>query len=216
MKRALKQFGYKLRVSMTAIVVSFDPVRQVVSVQPSVREVMLNNAVPTVETLPILDDVPIVLPMAGGMSLTLPIAPGDECDLVFNDMAFDEWWQSGGVQNQPDGVKFRHDIGDAKAHFGMRSQPRVLENYSTASMQLRTDDGLTVIDVAQGVLTLTAAQVSIVSAAIALGPSGGSAQGLVTKAWFDWFTTYVLPHITLPPGTPAPPTNAVTMAVQGD
>jgi hypothetical protein len=112
------------------------------------------KAVPTQVTLPILDDVPIVLPMGGGFSLTFPIKPGDECDLVFSDMAFDLWWQSGGVQKQPDGKLYRHDIGDAKAHFGLRNQTRVLSNYSTTSAQLRSDDGTVTIDLSLAEINL--------------------------------------------------------------
>ncbi|MGI8770932.1 MAG: Gp138 family membrane-puncturing spike protein [Acidobacteriaceae bacterium] len=38
--------------------------------------------------MPILADVPIFLPSAGGFTLTMPIMPGDECEVVFSDMDF--------------------------------------------------------------------------------------------------------------------------------
>ncbi len=123
--QALHQFECDLRVAIPCIVVAnqdglpFNVELQTVSVQPAIQEVILNNAVRTPTTLPILDDVPFCVPRAGGWSLTLPIAVGDECLVVFQDMAIDNWWQSGGVQPQPDGKLYRHDIGDAIAIFGI-------------------------------------------------------------------------------------------------
>jgi hypothetical protein len=61
-------------------------------------------------------------------------------------MAFDLWWQKGGVNQQPGGPIFRHAIGDAMAEFGPRSQPNPIPNYSTTSAQLRSVDGTVIID----------------------------------------------------------------------
>jgi len=159
--QALHQFECDLRCHMPAIVVpnqqgdAFNPDAMTVSVQPAIMERIRINAVPTPTALPILDDVPIKIPTGGGWSLTLPIAIGDECELSFQDMAFDQWWQSGGLQNQPDGKLYRHDIGDAFAEFGVRSVPRVIPNYSTSSAQLRSDNGTVVIDLALAGITIT-------------------------------------------------------------
>lgn len=158
--QALHQFECDLRVAIPCIVVAnlnglpFDPDLQTVSVQPAIQEVILKDALRTPTTLPILDDVPFIIPRAGGFSLTLPIAIGDECLVVFQDMAIDNWWQSGGVQPQPDGKLYRHDIGDAIAIFGVTNKKRALPNYSTLSAQLRSDDGTLIYDVGQTQLTL--------------------------------------------------------------
>src|ERR1700689_2084408 len=159
---ALHQFECDLRVAIPGIVVAnqngdpFNAELQTVSVQPAVQEVLRQNAIPTLTTLPILDDVPFAFPNAGGWSLTFPIAIGDECLIVFADMAMDIWWQNGGIQKQPDGALYRHDIGDGIAIFGLRSNPRALPNYSTVSAQLRSDDGSVVIDLAETGITMTA------------------------------------------------------------
>ena len=203
---ALKQMGCELRVSMPAIVVSFDAGRQVVSVQPAIQEVMRVAAVPTLTTLPILDDVPIGLPCGGGYSLTFPIQPGDECDLVFSDMAFDHWWQSGGVQKQPDGVLYRHDIGDAKAWFGLRNQTRLIPNYSTSSAQLRSDSGNVSIELNADGIAITAPNVHISSPATTADNGGGDAAPVVNMAWLTWFLTNVVPYLAAHGYTgPAPP-----------
>ena len=158
---ALHQFECDFRCHIPAKVVAnqdgnaFNPQKMTVSVQPTIQEVIRRGAVPTITTLPILDDVPIKIPTGGGWSLTLPIKIGDECELSFQDMAFDLWWQNGGVQKQPDGVLFRHDIGDAFTEFGVRSVPNVIPNYSTTSAQLRNDAQTVIIDLASDQITIT-------------------------------------------------------------
>lgn len=148
-KRMRQQLECDLRVSLPAVVKSFDSSKLTVSVQPTIKETLLVNAVPTPVSLPQFDDVPVMVYRAGGFSVTLPIQAGDECLLVFSDMCIDQWWQSGGVGNIQI-VNRRHDLSDAIAIFGLSSQPRVLTGYSSSSLQVRSDDGTTVVEVANG------------------------------------------------------------------
>jgi hypothetical protein len=156
---ALKVFGHELRVAIPGIIQSFDPVKQTVVVQPAITEQMLKSDVPTPTTLSLISDVPILLPRAGGFSLTVPIKAGDECLLIFADACIDAWWQSGGTQGQID--KRRHDLSDAFAILGPWNQQRVLPNYSTTAAQLRSDDGNTIIEVGSGEVTIKAANVTV-------------------------------------------------------
>ncbi len=149
-----------LRVAIPGIVQSFDPVAQTVTVQPAIRERIRNPDLTFSHVaLPLLVDVPIVVPRAGGFALTLPVAKGDECLVIFGDMCFDAWWASGNVQNQPD--KRRHDLSDGFAIMGLWSQPRVLSGYSTTAAQLRTDDGVTYVSVTPREIDLVAANVKV-------------------------------------------------------
>jgi hypothetical protein len=166
----------------------FNAELQTVSVQPTIQEVILKDAIRTPTTLPILDDVPFVIPRAGGWSLTLPIAIGDECIVVFQDMGIDNWWQSGGVQPQPDGWLYRHDIGDAVAIFGVTSNPRALAGYSTTSAQLRSDDQTVIVDLSETGVTITAPTVNIMAA-------GGTPQPLVNGAWLAWYKAHIQPYL---------------------
>lgn len=146
-----------VRVAIPGIVQSFDPVAQTATVQPAIME-RIRQPDLTLKwvQIPVLVDVPIVVPRAGGFSLTLPVQPGDECVLLFQDVCLDGWWSQGGTQNtQPD--KRRHDLSDAVAILGVWSQPRVLADYNATAAELRTDDGATKLTVAPGQITLTAA-----------------------------------------------------------
>ena len=142
---AIAQAMAGLRVCLPGIIQSFDPVKQTVVVQCAIQETVKKNGVMTPTTIPLLLDVPIVLPRAGGFTLTLPIAQGDECLVFFADLNINSWWQSGGVQPRMDGR--RHDFSDAFAIPGPWSQPRVLSSYATDSVQLRRDDGSAQVEI---------------------------------------------------------------------
>lgn len=154
-----RQAAVNLHVAMPGIVQSFDPEEQTVSVQCSIRERVCINGDESWEEIPILADVPVVFPRAGGYALTLPVKKGDECLVIFGDSCIDAWWQSGGIQNQID--LRRHDLSDSFAVFGPWSQPRVLPNYSTNSAQLRNESGSAYIEIAGDSINIVAGSVTI-------------------------------------------------------
>lgn len=145
LKRLLKEFGAELRVSSPGIIESFNPQKQTVSVRIALREKVNKNGDVTWMEIPILQEVPIFMPRAGGYLVTFPIRKGDECLVVFGDCCMDAWWQSGGVQNQIE--RRRHDLSDAYAIIGIWSQPRVVYGYSTNSTQLRNESGSAYVEI---------------------------------------------------------------------
>lgn len=144
-RKLLEGFGAELRVAAPGIIKSFDPAKQTVSVQIAIKERVKINGKISHEEIPPLVDVPIVLPRAGGYVATFPIQPGDECLVIFGDNCMDGWYQSGGTQQQMD--KRRHDLSDGYAVLGVWSQPKKISNYSTDSVQLRTEDGDSYIEI---------------------------------------------------------------------
>lgn len=127
-----------------------------VSVQPAIMGLLARpeggaDLVP----LPILPDVPVMFFGGGGMTITAPIAPGDECLVIFADRCIDSWWWLGGTQ--PPAEARNHDLSDGFALVGLRSRPRWLQNISTESLQIRSDNGATCIDVnPSGTVRITA------------------------------------------------------------
>ncbi|UUZ80628.1 hypothetical protein LJK88_38210 [Paenibacillus sp. P26] len=119
-----------LRVAMPGIIESFSAETQTVTVRPAIREQIVDpdTLQPSWVDIPVLLDVPVVLPRAGGFAITAPIKPGDECLVVFADRCIDAWYSLGDVQNQMELRK--HDLSDGFAIVGVSSQPRVLSNYS--------------------------------------------------------------------------------------
>jgi hypothetical protein len=158
-RRLLDQFGADLRVAAPGIIQSFDSDRQTVVVQLCIKERINLNGVLSWETIRPLVDVPVFMPRAGGYCLTMPVKAGDECLVIFGDNCIDAWWQSGGVQNQMD--KRRHDLSDGFALVGIWSQPIKLVDYSTDSVQIRSDDGATLLELKGGKVTITATEIDL-------------------------------------------------------
>jgi hypothetical protein len=153
MRLTMDNFANNLRVAVPGIIQSFDPVAQTVTVQPAIRERVKTDTLQTQWlNLPLLLDVPVVLPRAGNMVLTMPIQQGDECLVVFADMCMDAWFGAGGVQNQIE-IR-RHDLSDGIAIVGLWSQPRTIPNYSTTSAQLRNAAGTQYVEITDNAVNL--------------------------------------------------------------
>lgn len=151
-----------LRVAIPAVVQSFDSVKQTVTVLPAIMENLNVQGVPTPTQLPLLTDIPILIPRAGNFALTMPVQAGDECLVIFADMCFDAWWANGAAQGpQVQAEKRRHDLSDGIAILGCWSQPNVLSNYSTTAAQLRSEDGTVVVEVTGNAVDVTAPTVNV-------------------------------------------------------
>lgn len=105
---------FRIRCAIPAIIQSYDPVTNTVEAQPAIRErLVLEDGSIQYLNLPLLINVPVVFPSSGSASITFPIGKGDECLIIFSDLAIDNFWTSGSVQN-PIEVR-RHDLSDGIA-----------------------------------------------------------------------------------------------------
>lgn len=120
-KQAVSSGAKNLRVAMPAIIEKYDSDAQTVVCQCAIREKLSRDGVTEEVAIPLLVDVPLVLPNAGGYGVYITPEKGDECLVIFSDLCIDAWWQSGGVQSQADSR--RHDLSDAFAILGTWSQP---------------------------------------------------------------------------------------------
>lgn len=168
-----------MRVALPGIVESFDPVEQTVTVKPAVKERISINGTAEDAELPLLLDVPIVMPRAGGFSLTMPVTAGDECLVIFSDICIDFWWLSGGIQ--PQAERRRHDLSDAVAIIGCWSQPRRVPNYHTSGAQLKSETGRSSIlmlpdsiDISSGEIRITADSITQHAADIDINAGGNT------------------------------------------
>lgn len=134
---------------LPGIIDSVDLVKMTAVVQPAIQVSLRGtDGIYRPANLPQCLDCPIVFPSGGGFTLTFPIAVGDECKISFSSRCIDAWWQSGGVQPQ---AEFRmHDLSDGFVEVGPRSQARLLSNISTTTAQLRSDDGVSYVELAAG------------------------------------------------------------------
>lgn len=159
-RMAFEGLAAGLWTAMPGIVQSFNAQAMTCIVQPAIQGKNRTAAgeIKTVN-MPLLLDCPAMFPSGGGFSLTFPISEGDECLVVFANRCIDAWWQQGGIQ--PPMELRMHDLSDGFAFVGVFSQPRVLPNISANTTQLRSQDGLTYVEVAGGGIVNVRAPVKI-------------------------------------------------------
>lgn len=104
--------------------------------------------------LPILQDCPVIFPRGGGYSLTFPIQKGDECVVFFSARSIDEFITQGKAAPAYD-LRMT-DLSDGMVFVGLMSQKKPLQNISSNSCQLRSDDGKNFINISDGNITIQA------------------------------------------------------------
>lgn len=149
LRLALESAQAQIWTAMPGVVTAVDPTKQTVSVQPTIQGTTEKpNGDTTNVNLPLLVDVPLMFPRAGGFALTFPVKAGDEVLVVFGCRCIDSWWQSGGV-GAPAEARM-HDLSDGFAILAPTSQPKKLSNVSSANVQLRDETGTTFLEVTPG------------------------------------------------------------------
>lgn len=131
MSSALNSLQGKIWTAIPAIITSINYQKYTVSCKPAIKgQITDENQNVTKVDLPLLVDVPIVMPHAGNWVLSFPIKVNDECLVVFSSRCIDAWWQSGGVQNPMEDRM--HDLSDGFAVLAPFSQP-FAKNYNEFS-----------------------------------------------------------------------------------
>lgn len=139
--------GHQAQVwtALPAIIQSFNPGAVTCVAQPAIKaQVRAPDGSTQWVSLPLLLDCPVVFPRGGGCTLTFPIAADDECLIVFASRCIDAWWSAGGVQVQSE--LRMHDLSDGFCLPGPFSQATKISGISTSSVQLRSNDASTYID----------------------------------------------------------------------
>ena len=190
--KLIDKIKFKIRSAAIGIIKEFDSAKQTVSVQLVIRETIVIDGKYESKKVPLLKDVPIFMPRAGNFILTMPIKNGDECIIVYSDVCYDSWFQSGGEENEQITLR-RHDLSDAIAICGIWSQPNVIDSYSTDSVELKTLDGTTTLRIKEG-------EVTIISDKIKLGDESGLRKLIDTKL-IELFNTHIHTHGTSGGGT---------------
>ena len=146
LRLAMESQQAQIWTALPGVVAAVNLAAQTLSVQPTVQgSVASPDGAKQLVNLPLLVDVPIVWPRAGGFALTFPIAAGDEVLVVFASRCIDSWWQSGGI-GAPAEARM-HDLSDGFAILAPTSQPKKLSGVSSTNVQLRDETGTTYVEI---------------------------------------------------------------------
>lgn len=151
-RTALEDFQSRLWTSAPGIVKGYDPQKQTVKVQLSIKAVqrMPDGSTKHV-SLPVLQDVPVQFPGAGGHMITFPVKEGDECLVTFSARSPDAWQQNGGEQPPVDAGM--HSLSNGFAMLGFRSNPeakKIAGGADPDAITIRHNDGQTMLSIKSG------------------------------------------------------------------
>lgn len=148
---ALESAQANIWTALPGVVTAVDLSKQTVSVQPSVQgSISAPDGSSQSVNLPMLVDVPVVWPRAGGFAVTFPIKAGDEVLVVFASRCIDSWWQSGGVGAQAESRM--HDLSDGFAILAPTSQAKKLNNVQSDGVEMRNEARDTYIKLTDGTI----------------------------------------------------------------
>ncbi len=122
---------------------SFNASKQTATVSVNLLRMVPDlNVTPTVYrniSYPLLVDVPVFINSGGSGYLTLPIAAGDTCLVLFNDRDIDTWFSTGSIA-EPNSQRC-HDLSDGLALVGFRSLANALQGFDTDNAVLAFEGG---------------------------------------------------------------------------
>lgn len=135
-----------VHTALPARIERYDASRQMADVKPLIQaNSLLESGAVEAEPLPVICDVPVVFPGAGGFRLTFPVKEGDYVLLVFAEASMDTWLEVGG---DPDPRDYRrHHLADAIAIVGLHpvGHAHNWANVSGETTQLGTATGPKVV-----------------------------------------------------------------------
>ncbi len=157
--------------------------------------------VPVQLDYPALIDCPVIILGGADAGLTMPIAKGDECLILFNDRDIDNWFS--GASNGPVATSRLHSFSDGLILVGLNSLANSFNNYDTARAVLRNGNalvgvGTSLVKIANNTTTLLNLMKGFIDAidlylATGLVASGSGAGGTLSfaagQAAFDAYKT---------------------------
>ena len=111
-----------------------------------------------IKDYPILVRCPIFVLSGGVANLTMPIAKGDTCLLLFCDRELDTWYSSGNTDKPPANGRL-HDLGDAVALVGIHSLANPIANFNTFHIKIDNVTGKILL-IADGGIDLISSNVN--------------------------------------------------------
>jgi hypothetical protein len=129
-----------LHTHLPARVERYDAATQFADVVPSIlARLEDDDGGVTSVPLPVLTNIPVVFPGAGGFRITFPVQPGDTVWLCFSERSIDEWKSLGGQVAPVD--PRQHALPDAVALVGLHDTQHAWAGAAADHATLGADQG---------------------------------------------------------------------------
>ena len=129
-------------------IVSYDATKQKAQVQLVNKRIVYNTPMttsvvppdPQLVPYPVFVDVPVFVFSGGGSFLSMPIAAGDTCIVLFNDRDLDPWCTNGTTGAAPNSARM-HSLADGIALVGIRPFSNPLAGISATDIVIKHSSG---------------------------------------------------------------------------
>lgn len=138
---AIRARMVETHTALPGVIELFDPATQTAKVRIPLKRHIRNTdtSAETEEEWPILPAVPVWMPHAGSFHVTLPVAPGDECLVLFLERDVSRWYENS--QEEAPETRRVHDISDGVALVGLNSKPQRIGSYNASDLVIGNDAG---------------------------------------------------------------------------
>lgn len=136
----LESWQGRVYTTLPGVVESYSAATRTATVSVGVKRKLLDGSL---ETIPPIQNVRVVLPECGTWEIDFDLTAGDEGLLHFSARSLEVWRQNGGIVDPRDTRK--HDLSDAWFVPGGQSKPRTTAGVSQ-KMVLRAKDGSVAIE----------------------------------------------------------------------
>jgi hypothetical protein len=142
LKAAVAQGLADTHVALPGVVTKYNATTQRADVKPTVQLPYINDdGSEGTDVLPVIPEVPVLWPRAGGFFLHLPMVAGDTVLLLICERSIDEWnLTSGKVDTDPKDFR-KHDLSDAIAIPGLATVPGALSEVLTGGAVFGEEKG---------------------------------------------------------------------------
>jgi hypothetical protein len=113
--RVKTDIGFSLNCVQIGKIEDYNYTTNMAKVSINFKRMLANG---DIYSYPLLEDVPVFILAGGGAYIGMPIAPGDQCILLFNDRNIENWFLDGSVDVPSDSRT--HSIADAIAIVGIQ------------------------------------------------------------------------------------------------
>ena len=212
LKQLKKDIFLSLNCHAIATVEVFNPANQTITASMAYKKTFLKfqngQESETLVDYPVMLDCPAVVIGGGPFSLKMPISPGDECLILFNDRSIDKWFEAGQVTAL--GSSRLHSFSDAIALVGINSSKNSLSGYSLTQAimgdgthDLKLGEGEASLNVGTTVVKAGVSQILLTNAIESLGTI---LQDLMTELQLLTVT-----GVTTGPAASGPPANVANL-----
>ena len=134
--RAMRESALDINCVSVATVQLFDASKQMITATLNyVRVVRDNQGNETLVKYQPLIQCPVMILQGGAGGVTMPIAAGDPCIILFADRDIDNWIQYGTLNGAPNSMRL-HDMNDAIAICGINPLSKSISSYLTDGVKI--------------------------------------------------------------------------------